>query len=136
LLDQRHLVLGRGLGEEVVDAGLLGDGLGGQRVVAGDHHGADAHAPQLVEPLAHALLDDVLEVDHAEHPRVRRRRRAGCRRRRDAVDDAAEVVGDRARPARATQAHRVGRALADDASPSRSTPLMRVCAVNGTSGVR
>ena len=43
-LDQRHLVLGRRLGEEVVDAGLLGDRRGGERVVAGDHHGADAHA--------------------------------------------------------------------------------------------
>ena len=65
LPDQRHLVLGRGLGEEVVDAGLVGDRLGGQRVVAGDHHGADAHPAQLVEALAHALLDDVLEVDDA-----------------------------------------------------------------------
>ena len=51
-LDQRHLVLGLGLGEEVVDAGLVGDGLGGQRVVAGDHHRADAHPAQLVEALA------------------------------------------------------------------------------------
>ncbi len=49
--DQRHLVLGRGLGEEVVDAGLVGDGRGGERVVAGDHHRADAHGPQLVEAL-------------------------------------------------------------------------------------
>ena len=32
--DQRHLVLGRRLGEEVVDAGLLGDRLRGERVVA------------------------------------------------------------------------------------------------------
>ena len=63
---RRHLVLGGGLGEEVVDAGLLGDGLGGQGVVAGDHHGADPHRPQLVEALAHAGLDDVLEVDDAE----------------------------------------------------------------------
>ena len=45
--DQRHLVFGRRLGEEVVDAGLGGDGRGGQRVVAGDHHGADAHRAQL-----------------------------------------------------------------------------------------
>ena len=64
--DQGHLVLGGGLGEEVVDAGLCGDGLGGQRVVAGDHHGADAHRAQLVEAFAHAGLDDVLEVDHAQ----------------------------------------------------------------------
>ena len=50
--DQRHLVLGRRLGQEVVDAGLVGDRRGGQRVVAGDHHRADAHPPQLGEALA------------------------------------------------------------------------------------
>ena len=42
----------------------------GHRVVAGDHHGADAHRAHLVEALAHALLDDVLEVDDAEQPGV------------------------------------------------------------------
>ena len=42
-------------------------------------------APQLGEPLAHPLLDDVLEVDHAERPSGlpsdARRPAAGCRRR-------------------------------------------------------
>ena len=100
-LDQRHLVLGRGLGEEVVDAGLVGDRLGGQRVVAGDHDRADAHRAQLVEALPHALLDDVLEVDDAEHrARCRLADLADDQRRAagggDAVDDAAELVGDRA----------------------------------------
>ena len=52
LLDQRHLVFGGRLGEEVVDAGLLGDGARGERVVAGDHDGADAHRAHLGEPLA------------------------------------------------------------------------------------
>ncbi len=66
-LMQRHLVLGRRLGEEVVDARLGGDRLRGERVVAGDHHRADAHRAQLGEALAQALLDDVLEVDDAEH---------------------------------------------------------------------
>jgi hypothetical protein len=47
--DQRHLVLRRRLGEEVVDARLLRDGGCGQRVVAGDHHRADAHGSKLVE---------------------------------------------------------------------------------------
>ncbi len=65
-LDQVHLVLGLGLGEEVVDAGLAGDGGGGEGVVAGDHDGADAHGAELVEALLHAALDDVLEVDDAE----------------------------------------------------------------------
>ena len=43
LADQLQLGLGRGLGQEVVHAGLGGDRGGGERVVAGDHHGADAH---------------------------------------------------------------------------------------------
>ena len=99
-LDQGHLVLGRRLGEEVVDAGLLGDGRRGQRVVAGDHHRADAHAAQLVEPLAHALLDDVLELDHAEGPVA-----LGHDERRAAVaghlgDDPVEVEGEGAAAAR------------------------------------
>ena len=67
-LDQRHLVLGRRLGEEVVDAGLVGDRRRSQRVVAGDHDGADAHRPHVVEALAHARLHGVLQPDHAEHP--------------------------------------------------------------------
>ncbi len=67
--DQRDLVLGGRLGQEVIDPGLVGDGLSGQRVVAGDHHGADAHLPHRVEPLPHALLDHVLEVDHPEGAR-------------------------------------------------------------------
>ena len=46
----------------------VGDRRRGERVVAGDHHGADAHRPQLVEALAHARLHGVLEPDHAEHP--------------------------------------------------------------------
>ena len=80
LLDEGHLVLGRGLGQEVVDPGLLGDGRRGQRVVAGDHHRADAHGPQLVEALAHARLHDVLELDDAEDPARRRPPPAACRR--------------------------------------------------------
>ena len=75
-----ELRLRRRLGEEVVDAGLGGDGGGGHRVVAGDHHRADAHAAQLGEALADAALDDVLEVDDAEQPAVLRPPRAACRR--------------------------------------------------------
>ena len=50
-LDERHLVLGRRLREEVVHAGFGGDRRGGERIVAGDHHGLDAHRPQMREPL-------------------------------------------------------------------------------------
>ena len=68
--DQAELLLRRRLGEEIVDAGLRGDRRRGHRVVAGDHHGADAHAAQLGEALADAALDDVLELDDAEHAAV------------------------------------------------------------------
>ena len=64
--DAGDLVLGLRLGDEVVDAGLPGDGGGGERVVAGDHDGADAHAAQLREARGDAGLDRVLEVDEAE----------------------------------------------------------------------
>ena len=115
--DQRHLVLGRGFGEEVVDAGFVGDGRRGERVVAGDHHRADAHESQLVEALAHALLDDVLELDHAEHARTavvgvgddQRRAALG----RDAVRDGVHRLRDRATEVLHPAAHGVGGALAD-----------------------
>ena len=122
--DQRHLVLGRRLGQEVVDAGLLGDGGGGERVVAGDHHRADAHGPQLVEALGHARLDRVLEADHAEDPvaapSIGRSRRAAWRRRArcrptigpSSIGHGAALVLDAA-------AHRVGRSLADLDRPRR-----------------
>jgi hypothetical protein len=66
LADAGELVLRGRLGEEVVDAGLGGDRGGGQRVVAGDHDGADAHRAQLGEALLDAALDDVLQEDDAE----------------------------------------------------------------------
>ena len=68
LADERDLLLGRRLGDEVVDAGLLGDGRSGPRVVAGDHHRPDAHPAELGEALDEALLDRVLELDDAKDP--------------------------------------------------------------------
>ena len=47
LPDEPQLVFGRGLREEVVHAGLGGNGRRRQRVVARDHDRADAHRPQL-----------------------------------------------------------------------------------------
>ena len=41
--DQLQLGFGRGLGQEIVDARFGGDGGGGQRIVARDHDGLDAH---------------------------------------------------------------------------------------------
>ena len=115
-LDQRHLVFGRGLGEEVVDAGLGRDRRRGARVVAGDHDRADAHRAHLVEALAHALLHDVLEVDDAEDAACRSATTSGVPPlRRDAVDDRLELVGDGAALLLDPPPHRVGRALADRA---------------------
>ncbi len=64
--DTAQLVFRRGLGHEVIDARLGGDGRGRQRIVAGDHHCTDAHPAQLGEALAHAALDDVLQFDDAQ----------------------------------------------------------------------
>ena len=120
-LDQRHLVFGRRFGEEVVDAGLLGDGPGRERVVAGDHHRADAHRAELVEALAHAVLDDVLEVDDAEHAVLAGARIGlgdGERRAavgRDAVDDRVHRLGHGAAGREHPLLDRVGRALPDAA---------------------
>ena len=130
--DQLHLGLRRGLGEEVVDAGLLGDLGRRQPVVAGDHDRADAHPAQPLEALAHALLDDVLELDHAEHLRVagdgeRRRALAG-----DAVELGLRASGGAWPPSSATQRRIASPAPLRRRVPLRSTPLMRVCAVNGT----
>ena len=134
LLDQRHLVLGRGLGEEVVDAGLVGNGLGGQRVVAGDHHRPDAHPAHLVEPLAHALLDDVLEVDDARARAavavlLPRRPPAGCRPRRRCRRRSRRVSAGTVPPWSRTQsATELAAPLRElMCRPSRSTPDIRVC---------
>ena len=53
------------------------DRRGRERVVARDHHGADAHPAELREPLGEAGLDGVLELDAAQRSRSPR---AGQRR--------------------------------------------------------
>ena len=131
-LDQRHLRLGRGLGQEVVDAGLLGDGRRGEGVVAGDHHGADAHLAHLVELLLDALLHHVLELDDPEDDRTvghHQRRGPGPR---DALDDRRRGRRARSRPARPT--HRLTESAAPLRiwRPSMSRPDMRVVAEKGT----
>jgi hypothetical protein len=65
LADDADLVLWFRLGHEVVDARLVGDGRRGQRVVARDHDGSDTHAAELFEPLTHAWLHGVFQVDAA-----------------------------------------------------------------------
>ncbi len=113
--DQLQLVLGRRLSQEVVDAGLGGDGRGGHRVVAGDHHRADPHAAQFGEALADAAFDDVLEVDDAEQLAVARhgeRRAAGL----------GDGIGDRADLARAV---RLGLHRRPERSPRARAGLSR-----------
>ena len=70
LADAGQLVLGLGLGDEIVHAGLGGNGGGGEVVVAGDHDGANAHFAKLREAFLDAALDNVLEPDDAQHARV------------------------------------------------------------------
>ena len=67
LADEGELSLGGRFGEEVIDAGLLGDLARGETVIARHHDGPDAHRAELVEADFHALLDGVLEVDDAEY---------------------------------------------------------------------
>ena len=90
-------------------------------------------APQLGEALADALLDDVLEMDDAERAAVlgddeRRPARGG-----DAVDGGAELEPGCSRPAPRPSGGSSRRRPCGSLRPSTSTPLMRVCAVNGTS---
>ena len=64
--DVGELVLGRGLGEEIVHARLPGDGLGGERIVTGDHDRLDPHRAEPLEAIRQPTLDNVLEVDDAQ----------------------------------------------------------------------
>ena len=89
-----------------------GDGGGGERIVAGDHHGADAHLAQRREALADAAFDDVLEMDDAQQLAVlghRQRRAAGLG---DAVRDDSQRRASAATRTGIGQ-HRIHRALAD-----------------------
>ena len=74
--DAPQFVLGRGLRHEIIHAGFRGDRAGGERVVAGDHDGADAHFAKLREAFLDAAFDDVFQLDHAERFASFARRRA------------------------------------------------------------
>ena len=117
--DQVQLHLRAGLGEEVVDAGLGGDGRGGERVVAGDHHRAQAHRAQAREALGQAALDHVLEADDAEHAAA-----VGHGERR------AARPGDLARGLRDRPAARCRRAT----SPTSRSRRWRPCGSGGRRG--
>ena len=70
LADQLELRFRSRFGQEIVHAGLGGDGRGRERVVTRDHDRADAHLAQLAEALPDAALDDVLQLNDAEHARA------------------------------------------------------------------
>src|SRR6185312_16365742 len=53
--------------------------------------GSDAHRAQVVEALAHPLLDSVLQIDHAEHLVVARNRQGRAALARDAFGDALQL---------------------------------------------
>ena len=133
LADELELGLGRGLGEEVVDARLGGDGGRGQRVVAGDHHRLDAHPPQLGEALRMPPLTMSLSwiTPSTRAPSATTSGVAALLR--DLIHRGADA-GRAARPPCVPDVglDGVGRALADPGAPFRFTPLIRVCAVNGT----
>ena len=126
-----ELHLRGGLGEEVVDTRLGGDGSRGERVVAGYHHGADAHASEFRE----LLLDAPFTMSFSSttpSTRAPSQTTSGVRSLAGYVlDDAADLFGNLpASPA-------TKRAMASSAPlrsrrPGMSTPLMRVWALNGT----
>ncbi len=86
------LVLGRGLGKKVVDPGFAGNGSGGQRIVAGDHHGANPHGPQLREAVANSSLDHIFEMNDAHGPPVLGDDERCAARRGDALDRGADFL--------------------------------------------
>ncbi len=132
-LDAGHLVLGRGLGQEVVDAGLA--------AMAAAVSGLSPVIMTVRMPMARISanvrampgLDRVLQVDDAEHPGALGHHQRG-----------AAVVGDAGRrwasrsagtgpPCSATQRRTESAAPLRMDRPSHSMPDIRVWAVNGTS---
>src|SRR5215510_11715331 len=85
--DQLELHLRCRLSEEVIHAGFGTDGGGGERVVARDHDGLDAHAAKLGEPVADAAFHDVFELDHPEHLGTVRHDKWGAARLGDGIHD-------------------------------------------------
>ena len=143
--NEAQLFLGRGLCQEIVDTGFRRDSGCGHRIVTGDHDRADAHAAQFGEALADTALDDVLEVNDAEHPAVLGDGERCTARFGDGISDGIKLahgVGTDAGAQRLDGAAGADRArqrtfrklrMASTA-PLRthelpiSTPLMRVCA--------
>ena len=85
------------------------------------------------ETLAHAWFDGVLEIDHAQDPRsVRLPPAACCPRRATIIDQLLHVVGERTALCLHVDARWPRRRPLRIWRPPRSTPLIRVWALNGT----
>jgi len=67
LANQLEFVFGCGFGQKVVHTGFGGNRRSGEPVVAGDHHGFDAHTAQFAKALLDADLHNVFELDNAQH---------------------------------------------------------------------
>ena len=67
LFDGRELVFGEQVAASVIDASLLGDGLCGRNVVAGEHDRSNTEGMELLQCLARALLDGVCHRKDREH---------------------------------------------------------------------
>ncbi len=64
--DDALLAIGQDPGDHCIHTRLVCDGLGGTLVVAGEHHHADAHIPQLFDRAGGVLLHHVRHGDDAE----------------------------------------------------------------------
>ena len=109
LADHRLLAVREHAGHDLVHAGLRADGLRRALVVAGQHHHADAHVPELADGLRAVLLDDVGHGDDARRDAVLekqqrrlalvrerlRPRRQGFRQSGQALDELQAAAGER-----------------------------------------
>ena len=133
--DAGHLVLGRGLGQEVVDAGLVGDGLA---AVSGLSPVIMTVRMPMARISSKRSRDARLHVSlrwMTPSTLVRRRRRpAACRRCWRCRSTMASRSGGTRPPCSSTQRRDASRPRPCGSSGrSQSMPLMRVWAVNGTS---
>ena len=115
--------------------GLVGDRRGRERVVAGDHDRADPHRAHLVEALPDPLLDDVLQLDDAEHGRRRRRRRAESSRHARCARRSGRGRSGSIPPCSVTQRFTASAAPLRTWRPSTSRPDIRVDGREGDEGV-
>ena len=91
--DQRQLVFGGRLGQKIIYARFCGNGGSGERIVAGYHHRADAHAAQFAEPFAYPGFDDVFQGNHPQQTSVVRHGQRGLARAGDVFGNAAQIGG-------------------------------------------